>query len=239
MGFPDAGRPQQEQAVAVTDPAAQRQLAQLVGIERRLRLEIEAVQGAGERELGQRVAISKRRCSRRATSAWHRKVSASRRFRSRRAASSSRVSSRSPSAASCRRASSVGRASSNGFTNHLRDRLVLAKGRSSAGAGGAVAATAGLAPTGHRPLRQMGRIDHPLAPAGTDRGPATSSPPRVTAGPRRRSARSRSRRSAATARCSGGCPPPRSHRHALGGQFAGPAERRATVQGTQGGRFPR
>lgn len=46
-------RPQEQRRITVGDPPARRQLADLAGIERGLRIELEAVDLAHERELGE------------------------------------------------------------------------------------------------------------------------------------------------------------------------------------------
>ena len=50
MGFPDPGRAEQQQVVAAPDVAARDQFADLLGIERRLELEVEALERLLERE---------------------------------------------------------------------------------------------------------------------------------------------------------------------------------------------
>ena len=52
MRLADAGRPEQQQRIAVGHPAAGRQLADLRGIERGLGIEVEAVERRTVRELG-------------------------------------------------------------------------------------------------------------------------------------------------------------------------------------------
>jgi hypothetical protein len=56
MGFPDPGRAEQQQVVAALDIAASSKFTDLLGIERRLELEVEALEGLLEREARHRDA---------------------------------------------------------------------------------------------------------------------------------------------------------------------------------------
>jgi hypothetical protein len=63
MRLADAGRPQQQRSVAVRNPTAGGELADLAAVERRPRAEVEAVEIAQGRECAILLAISTRRSS--------------------------------------------------------------------------------------------------------------------------------------------------------------------------------
>lgn len=84
-------RSKQQDRVAMSDPAAGRQLPDLALIQRRLRVEVEAVEFAYKRERAILPAMEMRRSSRLAISRVTRKAKASRKVICERAASSSSV----------------------------------------------------------------------------------------------------------------------------------------------------